>query len=385
MEEKVFVAWTQKFPMCPLCKSDKGYSFSVHPRWFDKHVKCNGCGAKWFLGEKENEGMARLEQAPKDPILHALEAKSLAGKMCRFDVWKELGTDRPRREEMHARGNKTSFGESFYETLRENKDYQQFVADLITPTKSQIRKSQVSSAIGHIASKTVGVGWRSGAGLGITFKGHPIRLMTIFDHKRPWNAKVYFYFSTKGHATRDDLHKRLWIGPKTKGFIHKEIVGVNFQINECLGTERIRKDEELNSDLYKLFRTGAMVNISDYTSVPITVEFKEKNNALVGIIEACIAKVAPKEILTLLFCCTTKIAKHVQAALDSRADTHPGIKEAARARVQALMQKYLSQHPEIKDELPEVKFAYFLRDVMHEKVNVEKVKEMALARHKRGK
>jgi hypothetical protein len=206
------------------------------------------------------------------------------------------------------------FSKWAYGTLKEDEKYQKYVDRLITPSKSTIRKSDALTVSGMILSHVVGLGWQSRLRAAITFKDHPIELMTIMDHKEAGKPKIRFYFSTRGLATDKDV-KQMEIKPMKKGFISEKIVGVTLAL-ECIGRKEIEHDKELLKNLYQLFKTQRLYNIDDLTETPMTVEIIRKDEAFIGKIEVGIEDIT-KDGLTLLFECATKMAEDVLLALES--------------------------------------------------------------------
>jgi hypothetical protein len=62
--DRIYDDWARMLPICPVCKSRAGYSFSIHPRFRDRHSICKNCGAKWYLDVRNEERTVRLEKVP---------------------------------------------------------------------------------------------------------------------------------------------------------------------------------------------------------------------------------------------------------------------------------------------------------------------------------
>lgn len=211
----------------------------------------------------------------------------------------------------------SEFAQSFYDALKQNENYQKLIVELVTPSKSKMRQSEISSVAGAVVAKAVGLGWHSSAGAAIALKDNPIVIMTMVEHKDYWKAKVCFYFLIEGHVTNEDLHKQLRIEPIKKGVISRETVGVKMRFDH-IGKDKIENDKDLNDKILKLFRTKKMSDISDWTPAPITINIEEKDKRLLGKIEACVEMDMDKESLRTLFECAQNMAQHVQTSLESR-------------------------------------------------------------------
>lgn len=88
---KLFAVWSEALPHCPLCQSEKGYSFWVNQEWNGKHVQCKYCGAQWFLVDNEREKLAILEKVPSRGS-HVANVQALLALEYPFDFWKKLNT-----------------------------------------------------------------------------------------------------------------------------------------------------------------------------------------------------------------------------------------------------------------------------------------------------
>jgi len=213
----------------------------------------------------------------------------------------------------------SSFGEKFYQTLSRDAKYGKLITNVLLPSGSAIRKAKVSSTIGGVAAKTIGLGWRATPVVTICFDKCPI------DRVKIVNSKVYFYFPTV--AASDDLDKKCWIEAKTKGVTRKEIVRAYISpqkhLRNCPGCEQIEEDKNLMNDIFKLLKTKKFRDIK-FAKIMIEIKYLFDRICRFGEIQADLEPFYEDEqqlqtdVITKLFDCATRIAAHVQDYLEKR-------------------------------------------------------------------
>jgi len=195
-----------------------------------------------------------------------------------------------------------TFGEYFYRTLNEDENYSRYLDDLVLPSEKSKRKAKTSSVVGATLGATIGIGWRAQAGTVIVFKDCPISFASIFD-----SGKVRLHLQT---SFPRGSYKKLWIETKTKGIVHKEIVGVGlrFENNNPMRL-RIETDEDLMDDLLLLFMNDNFHDISEHTPAKVTIKVENGSNAQ---IEANLARDIPPKLVRKFFGCMLDIASYVR-------------------------------------------------------------------------
>ena len=207
-----------------------------------------------------------------------------------------------------------NFGERFYQALANDPTYSQLIKKVELPSDSQLTKSKVSSTVGYIVGKTIGIGWRSVVHTNIHFKNCPIIMARIFKDK---NGSFTTSFFSPLITSKNYTRTSCWIQPsKTEGrFIVKKVLGmrVSPKANErnCPGSDAIEKDEKLLTDILEVVRDARGFDCSIHLDV--------KDAGGLQVCETqwdCLndKEIQPQEI-TKAFSCVLRIAEHVQENL----------------------------------------------------------------------
>ena len=84
----------ERFPKCPLCKSEEGYQFLG---WIDDYVQCRYCGAKWLLHEwLSDKPVMKLVEASRDKERGTVVGHELFGRLYSIDFWQKMKVKRLR-------------------------------------------------------------------------------------------------------------------------------------------------------------------------------------------------------------------------------------------------------------------------------------------------
>jgi len=211
-----------------------------------------------------------------------------------------------------------SFGERFFQTLSKNLNYGKLIEKVILPSDSTLTKAKISSTLGYVVGKTIGLGWRSKAVVTILFKDCPIDRAIIV--KEESGSKVCFYFPTV--ASRDDLNKECFIEPKTKGVFRKEIIGAHIapqkHLRNCPGSEEIEKDATLMNEFFNLFKAKKFLDVRGFAKIIIQIKYLFDQICRFGEIQVNLKSFYEDEeqlqnyVITKLFDCSLRIATHIQ-------------------------------------------------------------------------
>jgi hypothetical protein len=211
------------------------------------------------------------------------------------------------------------YAEWIFGILKDDLKHEQYLDHLITPSKGEKRKAEISSVAGAMVAHFIGVGWKTTINRGtISFKEQsPIQLITVKPHDELSNYKLCFYFPVNGYITQNDF-KKMQISPTKEGATNR-IVSVRYDF-DCTGRENICKDEELKNSLLRLFTTQRLCDISGFTRAPITVEIArpESSNARgIGKVEVGICFLNSEGVM-LLFDTAAQIANIITSAVKAR-------------------------------------------------------------------
>ena len=91
-DRKIVELMYERFPNCPLCRSDAEYEFSG---WVDYYAQCKSCGAKWHLWNwLSNEPSMKLVEMSRDTKKDTVAGHDLLGKVYPIDFWQKLKVKR---------------------------------------------------------------------------------------------------------------------------------------------------------------------------------------------------------------------------------------------------------------------------------------------------
>ena len=206
---------------------------------------------------------------------------------------------------------KLNFGERFYQALANHSTYGKLIEQVELPSNSQLNKNKVSNTIGYVASKTIGIGWRTTASqVKILFKNCPIRLgITTRDERSRIFASFYSPLST----SKNYIDTTCMISPKLTGFLGRKFGGISVvslkDTRNCPGYESIQKDKELMNSFSSFYETN-WLKVGQLFLAEIkgteTAQFCQINNVLIDVEFSL-------DNMISFFSCVLRMAEHVQA------------------------------------------------------------------------
>jgi hypothetical protein len=207
-----------------------------------------------------------------------------------------------------------SFGERFYEAMVQTPSFKKKIKKVVLPSNSQLRKAQVSSAVGYMVGKTIGIGWHSTTNVTIHFKDSPIQMAKIIRDRD--TAKLFFY---KLISSKRVNSGECWICARTKGTFRETVTGLfvatKRNTTKFPGAQLIANDRSLLVELLDLMKNRDFYNINK--SAKIAIQIDNTGSVPVYEIRVNLYNRAFKEKVTLLrfATCIMKIADHVNTAL----------------------------------------------------------------------